>query len=106
MTTADTPLFLQVLRMYGKWSTRALVYITVFFLSVGTALLLDHGFGIQPARVVLYVLALTAVLMLAVPAGFVALRRSRLVEHIDSLLSKALPKTAVYQKRSEHSRQL
>ncbi len=77
--TDDTSILVRVFRMCGKWSTRLLIYVTVFSLSVSTALVLDLQFGIQPSQVVLYVLALILVLMVAVPAGLVTFARSAFI---------------------------
>lgn len=75
MTTADTPLLVNTFRMYRAWKTRVGVYVGVFVVAVATALVLDLRLGIQPTTVVFYVLALTAVLMIAVPVGTVAVQR-------------------------------
>lgn len=75
MTTTETPFLVETFRMYRTWNTRAAVYITVFLLSVGTALLLDLRFGVQPSMILFYVLTVTAVLMIAVPAAAVGANR-------------------------------
>ena len=75
MTSANTPFLIDTFKIYRTWRTRVAVYATVFILAVSTALILDLRFGVQPSSVLLYMLTLTAVLMIAVPAAVVAVNR-------------------------------
>ena len=53
--------------MYRKWSSQVFVYFTSVVLATSTALVLDLRFHWSPGRVLLYVLPLTALLMILVP---------------------------------------
>jgi capsular exopolysaccharide synthesis family protein len=65
--TAGAPILLQALRLYRGWKTRVLVYVAVFVLSVGTALVLDLHYGVPQGSVVVYVMGLIIVLIITVP---------------------------------------
>ncbi len=67
----------EVLDMYNRWGARLAIYFTVLMLSTSLALLLDLQFGMAPASVLSYVLPLTVILLIAVPAAYVAISRAR-----------------------------
>jgi len=53
--------------MYRRWSSQVFVYFTSVVVATSTALVLDLRFHWSPRRVLLYVLPLTALLMILVP---------------------------------------
>jgi hypothetical protein len=74
----------EVFDMYDSWNSELLINFTVLVLSTSLALVLDLRFGMPPATVLSYVLPLTVVLMVAVPAAYVAIiRASR--RHVDDV---------------------
>lgn len=58
--------------MFERWPSQLAIYLTVLTLSTTFALLLDLYFGVSTARVLLYVSPLTVILMIAVPAAYIA----------------------------------
>jgi hypothetical protein len=65
--TTDISLLKAFVHLYRKWSSQVFVYFTSVVLATGTALVLDLRFHWSPGRVLLYVLPLTALLMILVP---------------------------------------
>jgi hypothetical protein len=76
---SSSSLFLgRTIRLYSRWSTQAFIYVTVFIIATGVALLLDFAIGIPPRLVVLYIAVLTSLLLLILPAAYVAWRFRRM----------------------------
>ena len=65
--TTDVSLLKAFVHMYRKWSSQVFVYFTSVVLATSAALVLDLRFHWSPMRVLLYVLPLTALLMILVP---------------------------------------
>ena len=65
--TTDTSLLKAFVHIYRKWSSQLFVYFTSIVLATSAALVLDLRFHWSPGRVLLYVLPLTALLMILVP---------------------------------------
>ncbi len=65
----------EALSIYDNWASPLIVYLVVFLFSLGASLLLDFKFGLSPGRVLSFVVPLTVLLLLAVPALFLAIRR-------------------------------
>lgn len=65
--TTDISLLKAFVHMYRKWSSQVFVYFTSVVLATSTALVLDLRFHWSPGRVLLYVVPLTALLMILVP---------------------------------------
>ena len=63
----DISFLIAFLRMYRGWGSQVFVYFTSVVLATGTALVLDLRFHWSHGRVLLYVLPLTALLMILVP---------------------------------------
>lgn len=61
------------LRMYRGWGSQVFVYFTTVVFATTAALVLDLRFHWSPGRVLLYVLPLTALLMILVPILLVVL---------------------------------
>lgn len=74
----------EVFDMYDSWRAELAIYFTVLILSTSLALLLDLHFGMPPASVLWWISPFTAVLMIAVPAGYVAIFRA-IRRHIDDI---------------------
>ena len=65
--TTDISLLKAFVQTYRKWSSQVFVYFITVVLATSTALVLDLRFHWSPGRVLLYVLPLTALLMILVP---------------------------------------
>ena len=65
--TTDISLLKAFVHIYRKWSSQVFVYFTSVVLATSAALVLDLRFHWSPMRVLLYVLPLTALLMILVP---------------------------------------
>jgi len=65
--TTDNSLLKAFVNTYRKWSSQVFVYFISVILATSTALVLDLRFHWSPGRVLLYVLPLTALLMILVP---------------------------------------
>lgn len=71
--TRDISLHKAFLHMYRSWSSQVFVYLTTIVLATIAALILDLRFHWSPSRVLLYVLPLTALLLIVVPTLSVVL---------------------------------
>src|SRR5437016_4631557 len=92
------PVVNQLRHFYLNWSSQALIYASVFVVSVATAMYLDLRVGMRPGRVIVVVTLVTAILMIAGPASYVAVRhsvraglRNEVLAFLSTLLASADP---------------
>jgi hypothetical protein len=78
----------ETLDLYGRFPSELFLYSVVLLISTSVALLLDLKFVFAPANVLLYTVPLTIALLLVLPLGYVAYRRSHSVPEPDGQLRK------------------
>jgi hypothetical protein len=103
--TTDISLLKAFVQMYRKWSSQVFVYFTSVVLATSTALVLDLRFHWSPGRVLLYVLPLTALLMILVPILSVVLTVGVREREVNDLKSQVrIPTLQMEEKEDKKAR--